>query len=240
MAPPPASSRPTPPPSGPAGWRWRLAQKLEARWWQRYLKGKDPVAYRAWKANYWRELLEPFAPELRLDRPQTLLDAGCGPAGINLILPEAGGAAPPHTVTALDPLLDRYRALPAWAVLRREGVRYTTGTLEKAPALLGEHAFDGIACLNAINHVNDLGLALDALGRLGKPGAWLLLGVDVHTAGWRKSLFRAIPGDALHPHQHDTAEYRRMLQDRGWTLQAERTHKPGRIFDYVLLLARRD
>jgi 2-polyprenyl-6-hydroxyphenyl methylase/3-demethylubiquinone-9 3-methyltransferase len=65
-----------------------------------------------------------------------------------------------------------------------------------------------------------------------------LLGVDVHTASWRKQLFRAIPGDALHPHQHDTAEYRRLLQDRGWTLLDERTHKPGRIFDYVLLLAR--
>jgi SAM-dependent methyltransferase len=230
----PVTSRPLPPASR-AGWRWRLAQALERRWWRRYLRGKDPAAYRAWKAAYWNDLLARHAAEFGLDRPQDLLDAGCGPAGVNLVLPDHAA----HRVTALDPLLDRYRELPAWPALERPEVRYVTGPLEGAPERLGTAAFDGVLCLNAINHVDDLGAALDALGRLTRPGGWLLLGVDAHTAGWRKRLFRLLPGDALHPHQHDADEYVRLLEARGWTVAARAVHRPGRWFDYVLLGARR-
>ena len=207
-----------------------MAQALERRWWKRYLGDKDPATYRTWKAAYWNDLLAPYQESLNLDRPQRILDAGCGPAGINLVLDR-------HDVVAIDPLLDRYATdLAAWPELRHKNVDYRNTSLE---AFRPKALFDGACCLNAINHVNDLDRALDALFAAVKPGGWILLGIDAHTATWRKHLFRAIPGDALHPHQHDAAEYTTMLTARGASILRTDTHKPGRIFDYVLVLARK-
>jgi 2-polyprenyl-6-hydroxyphenyl methylase/3-demethylubiquinone-9 3-methyltransferase len=206
-----------------------MAQALERRWWKRYLGNKSPAEYRSWKRRYWLELLAPHRDALHLDQPQRLLDAGCGPAGINLALDG-------HTVTALDPLLDHYSVeLPAFAALQVPGVTYLSAPLEGfRPAL----PFDGVCCLNAINHVNDLDAALDTLGAVVRPGGWLLLGVDVHRSLALRNLFRAIPGDALHPHQHTAAEYRGFLEARGWRVDDQRCLKPGKIFDYVLFRAR--
>ncbi|MBI1192226.1 MAG: methyltransferase domain-containing protein [Bacteroidetes bacterium] len=213
-----------------AGWRWRMAQVLERRWWKRYLGNKSPGEYRTWKRRYWLDLLAPHRHALLLDEPQRLLDAGCGPAGINLALDG-------HNVTALDPLLDRYSVeLPAFAALQVPGVAYISAPLE---GYRHPQQVDGACCLNAINHVDDLDAALDALTAAVRPGGWLLLGVDAHRSPLLRALFRALPGDALHPHQHSAMEYRRFLEARGWQIEDQRCLKPGRIFDYVLFRARR-
>jgi len=206
-----------------------MAQALERRWWKRYLGNQSPDEYRSWKRRYWLDLLAPHRDALSLNQPQRLLDAGCGPAGINLALDG-------HTITALDPLLDRYSVeLPAFAALQVSGVTYISAPLE---GFRTPQPFDGACCLNAINHVEDLDAALDALTLAVRPGGWLLLGVDAHRSTLLRGLFRALPGDALHPHQHNTAEYRVFLQARGWHVQDERCLKPGRVFDYVLFRAR--
>ena len=225
---PDSSAMANTPPTRRAGWRWALAQGLEKRWWKRYLRKLNASEYRTWKSQYWLKLLEPHREALELDRPQRLLDAGCGPAGINVVLKG-------HQVLALDPLLDFYAAeLPMFSSLKGEGVEYRTQSLEQhQPAVL----YDGACCMNAINHVDDLDAALDALTAAVKPGGWLLMGVDAHRHGVLKRLFRLLPGDALHPHQHDAAEYRAMLQSRGWVISDERVQKPGGIFDYVLFRA---
>ncbi len=213
-----------------AGWRWSLAQWLEERWWKRYLRSRDPEAYMVWKRNYWLKLLADQWSVLGLDDPQFILDAGCGPAGINMALDG-------HRVVAIDPLLDRYRSgLSHFNQLQVEGVEYRCTGLENFE--YGER-FDGICCLNVINHVDDLNAALDSLWVNLKPRGWLLLGIDAHKSGLLKALFRAVPGDALHPHQHSAAEYRAMLESRGWLIEDERVYQPGRIFDYVLFRARK-
>ncbi len=211
-----------------AGWRWNMAQALERRWWRNYLRGRTAVEYRAWKHEYWLKLLEPHQHALGLERPQRILDAGCGPAGINLVLKR-------HSVVAIDPLLELYAAeLPLFAELRVEGVEYQCSTLEShRPAT----HYDGAFCMNAINHVEDLDAALNALTAVVKTGGWMLLGVDVHRSEFLKTIFRVLPGDALHPHQHNAAEYRTMLETRGWKIMDYRIEKPGRIFDYAVFRA---
>jgi 2-polyprenyl-3-methyl-5-hydroxy-6-metoxy-1,4-benzoquinol methylase len=233
-----------------AGWRWKLAQQLEALWWKRYLRGADPLRYRAWKKAYWLELLGPHRGALGLERRQDagaggqtlrprILDAGCGPAGINLALADTEGESgmPALHLTALDPLMNHYRQkLPAWPVLQTPGVHYLHQKLEEHQP---EQPYDGLCCLNAINHVDDLDAALDALTQSIRPGGWLLLGVDAHRSVALQRLFRLIPGDALHPHQHTASEYQAMLQNRGWLVEDLRVHKPGRVFDYVVIRARK-
>ena len=45
-----------------------------------------------------------------------------------------------------------------------------------------------------------------------------------------------IPGDALHPHQDDIEDYRVMIRDKGGKIILEHKEKPGRIFDYYVLM----
>lgn len=79
--------------------KWRIAQFLEIRWWQHYLKKKDVDAYLAAKNNYWQRVLQQI--ELQVPSGAKVLDAGCGPAGIFMVLPQA-------ELVAIDPLLEAY------------------------------------------------------------------------------------------------------------------------------------
>jgi 2-polyprenyl-6-hydroxyphenyl methylase/3-demethylubiquinone-9 3-methyltransferase len=207
--------------------KWRIAQGLEIRWWKRYLRGKDVEAYLDWKRNYWKRFLDPLGDDLLLDEGAAILDAGCGPAGVFVILDG-------FDVTAVDPLLDRYAAeLPHFDPAKHPGVRFVTDTIERFE---GNGKFRTIFCLNAINHVRELDTALDNLFHLLAEDGKLVLSVDCHRYGLLKKLFRLFPGDALHPHQHDLADYRKMIGARGGKVIREVLSRPGHIFDYHVLV----
>ncbi|MEM9835884.1 MAG: class I SAM-dependent methyltransferase [Bacteroidota bacterium] len=203
--------------------RWRLAQFLELRWWKHYLKGKSQVDYLADKRSYWKKVLQQlaYAPKEN-DR---VLDAGCGPAGIFILLHDQ------QRVTALDPLLDDYAtALTVFDPKDYPEVHFTNASIEKA--ILDQAPFDVIYCFNAINHVNDWSLALDQLTAWSAPNTVLILASDVHRHPWLLPIFRALPGDALHPHQHRAEDYRKALIERGWTIVNEQLLRRELIFDY--------
>jgi SAM-dependent methyltransferase len=210
--------------------RWRIAQILELKWWQRYLRHRGPDRYLAEKADYWQRLLT--AAAVAVPPGARVLDAGCGPAGIFIVLHEN------RDVTAVDPLLHRYAAaLPHFDPDRYPGVDFVAGTLETfSPVRL----FDYVFCMNAINHVGDWHTALSALSRCTSPGGILVLGVDVHRYGGLKRLFRLVPGDILHPHQHDRRDYRKALARHGWTATGELTFRAGRIFDYWIVTGKKE
>ena len=92
--------------------------------------------------------------------------------------------------------------------------------------------FDIIYCFNAINHVADWEASLDALTRLAQPGTRLVLTSDVHRHAWLLPIFRALPGDALHPQQHLAHHYRDALTRRGWRMEREVELRKERIFSY--------
>ena len=81
--------------------KWNIAQKAELKWWQQYLKGKDVEAYHTWKRAYWQGILDKIAGSAPIREGMSILDAGCGPAGMFMQLPNCN-------VDALDPLLDKY------------------------------------------------------------------------------------------------------------------------------------
>lgn len=207
--------------------RWQIAQFFEIRWWQHYLCGKDKNRYLDWKKNYWKALVDRLG--LQVEPDVSVLDAGCGPAGIFTILPN-------NRVDAVDPLLDRYeRDLSHFRKSEYLNVRFFSETIEDfQPA----QTYDYVFCLNAINHVSDLNFSLDRLTACTRPGGTLVLSVDAHNYGWLKRIFTWIPGDVLHPHQYDLTEYQDMLTRRGWRIEQTVLLKKERIFSYYVMVAR--
>ncbi len=205
--------------------RWKIAQWFEIRWWQRYLSGRDKEEYLTWKRNYWRAFL------VRLDlHPQpgtTILDAGCGPAGIFSVLSEC-------KLWAVDPLIESYEAkLPHFSKQDYPHVHFEENTVEQIDK---KDAFDAVFCLNVINHVKDIDAAYDALVKSLKSGGILVLSIDSHNTGFFRWLFRRVPLDILHPYQYSLEEYEAALKSRGVNIDRVAHLKSGTLFDYYAIV----
>jgi 2-polyprenyl-3-methyl-5-hydroxy-6-metoxy-1,4-benzoquinol methylase len=209
-------------------WRWHIAQQLEIKWWQNYLKDRSPDTYLPWKRRYWEGLLRELWPSLLLKPGAEVLDAGCGPAGIFMALEG-------QLVTAIDPLLREYKSLPHFQPDQYPNVHFKELAIEN---LKEEHRFDVVFCLNAINHVADIHSAYGRLVQALKPGGTLVVSIDAHNHSSLKHLFRLVPGDALHPHQYDLDEYTRFLEDRGLAVVQTLLKDKGKIFNYYVQVAR--
>ena len=234
--------------------RWKIAQAAEIRWWQRYLKNKPTTDYADWKTDYWEKLLAEIglselnnasnteggkdfgfevsdfgnAPTYNSSNPKSILDAGCGPAGIFMIFKK-------QKVDALDPLLDGYEAsLPHFKKSFYPNVQFFSQPLESFDK---QNVYDAVFCLNAINHVADLAKCFDVLVAAAKVGGKLIVSIDAHNFPALKHIFQALPGDVLHPHQYDLAEYSAMLTERGCTIEKTILKKKEFIFNYYVLVA---
>ena len=206
--------------------RWKIAQAAEIKWWRRYLGKKDKDEYLNWKRNYWHQFLERTGLEIK--NGAQILDAGCGPAGIFTILSQ-------YNVTAIDPLLDSYeQQLTHFEIAEYPWVDFIKSPLESFERA---NTFDIIFCLNAINHVADIDLAMDQLIKLLRPGGTLVLSIDAHNYWWLKSIFRLLPGDILHPHQYDLEDYKLMLEKRNCEINTSYLQKKEWIFNYYVLVA---
>lgn len=213
-----------------ASWKWKLAQRLEYRWWRQYLKNKNTDAYLQWKLGYWKELLQtlrPYVPEAV--KPARILDAGCGPAGICIALDG-------YEVDAIDPLLDKYQALahfqPAWY----PWVRFRQMPIEQ---LEEQPRYDRVYCINAINHVKDIDRCYKALAASLKPGGYILISTDAHRHRFLKKIFQWLPGDVLHPVQLDIKEYEDFLRKNNLEIVTSVLAKRETIFDYYVTVARK-
>lgn len=209
-------------------WRWRLAQALELRWWKRYLRPQAPEHYLEQKRQYWLRLLHTAG--LQPVSGQRALDAGCGPAGIFMVLDGL-------QVDAVDPLLHRYSAALRHFV--PETYLWVAFHAEPFEAWQPKAAYDWVFCMNALNHFRDMGASLDNLYRALAPQGVLLLTVDAHRYGGLKRLFQWIPGDMLHPHQYSCEDYVRMLEEAGIRVTGVQKLKTGRIFEYVAIIGKK-
>lgn len=208
--------------------RWRIAQAAEIRWWRAYLGRKDWPTYLRDKRAGWLRLLQQVA--ITPPNNAQVLDAGCGPAGIFMVLENC-------KVDALDPLLGLYeRHLEGFKYSKYLHVQFFEQPLE---TLAVTAKYDYIFCINAINHVANLDKSLDRLHQAGKPGSTLILSSDLHR--WRilRWIFRLFPGDILHPQQHSLADYRQLLTKKGWQIDQELLIRQSFIFDYWVLVLRR-
>lgn len=208
--------------------RWKIAQFLEVKWWKRYLSDKEPAAYLKWKKDYWTSLLQELS-DLPFVSGNKILDAGCGPAGVFIALDE-------YEVKAIDPLLDQYQNLLHFHPELYPNVEFETLAIEQ---LKEKSIYDVVFCLNAINHVSDIALAYDQLCGVVKKDGYLVVSIDAHRSNLLKSIFKALPGDVLHPHQYNLQEYEQFLTDRGFKIVQTLLKTPGNIFDYYVQVAQK-
>lgn len=208
--------------------RWRVAQLFEARWWKKYLAHKDVATYLQWKKSYWHNVLSRIGGSLGMQPGQSVIDAGCGPAGIFIVLDE-------YKVTAVDPLLDTYSAtLPHFKPEMYPFASFHTQTLE---AFTCSEQADVVFCMNAINHVSQLDEAFLTLYKCTKPGGKIVVSIDAHNHQFFKHIFRMQPADILHPHQYDLAEYEHMLTRLGCTILQTELIKKEFLFNHYILVA---
>ena len=207
--------------------RWKIAQAAELKWWQNYLKNKDAKTYLEWKKSYWIEFLRKCA--IGLPKNASCLDAGCGPAGIFIILGN-------NTVDACDPLIDKYEGLDVFDKTAYANVNFLKSSIENFNV---EKQYDYIFCLNAINHVADLGKSIAKLYEVLQPKGTLLLSTDVHRYKFLKTIFRFLPGDILHPQQHSLKDYRKIIAEKNLEIDREILIKRTAIFDYYAFVLKK-
>ncbi|MEM9821426.1 MAG: class I SAM-dependent methyltransferase [Bacteroidota bacterium] len=181
-----------------------------------------------WKRKYWQQFLE--KNEIDLSPGQHILDVGCGPAGVYMLLDQ-------QKVVAVDPLLDRYASsLDHFDRQFYPWVQFNPIPFE---AFVIDQQYDKVFCLNAINHVADLEFCFDHLVKACRPGGELIVSIDAHNYELCKHLFRWIPGDILHPHQYNLQEYEQMLSNRHCSRQRTNLYKQEFFFNYYVLIARK-
>lgn len=204
--------------------RWWVSQWAERKWWNHYLKSKTPEDYLRWKKEYWQRFLSKCA--IQIDVKARIYDAGCGPAGIYTILKNS-------TIVAVDPLLDSYTKLAHFDKSSYPGVEFICTRIED---YLSKVPFDVIICINAINHVEDIAKSLKMLNYNLNKDAFMVMSTDVHRNPYLKKLFQLIPGDILHPHQYDLADYEKMLKENNFVVDRKIVLKTGTIFDYYAFI----
>jgi len=209
--------------------KWRLAQELEYKWWKQYLHKKEPAQYLEQKKNYWLKVLASLQESILEEKGQSILDAGCGPAGIFMVLEN-------HRVVALDPLLERYKTLPHFDTTHYPWTRFVPSPLE---LLTDKNQYDVIFCMNAINHVNEIEQCCSRLADALQPGGHLVLSTDAHRFSLLKKIFQWLPGDMLHPVQLDINEYEKHLTDVNLTIKKRILFKKAGIFNYYILITQK-
>ena len=209
--------------------KWKLAQKIEYRWWKKYLEKRDVTEYLKWKYNYWHVLLQSIYAFVDPPHGKTILDAGCGPAGIFMNLEG-------NTVHAMDPLLEKYKSFKHFLPERYPWTQFINSPLED----LNEVAtYDLIFCMNAINHVNHIDLCYDKMVKALKPGGYLIISTDCHRNNFVKKIFQLIPGDVLHPIQLNILEYHEFLTKRNMKILSDVIYKQELIFNYHLSISQK-
>ena len=209
--------------------RWALAQYFEQRWWKNYLKSKDLNSYIQWKKGYWKQFIDGLPYPILLQASGNYLDAGCGPAGINMVLP--------GQVTAIDPLLTNYHSqFPFFKPSEYPNVTFKQATLED---YIPSQTFAIVFCLNVINHVQNIKKAMLTLKQCCAESGILVLSVDVHNYRWLCWLFRLVQADVMHPQQFDEEAYQKLLEDTGFKVLAKKVLKKELIFSYKVYVAQK-
>ena len=207
--------------------RWKVAQWFERMWWKKYLVKKNVAEYLSWKKQYWKQFYDTCKDIVPLHPTFTILDAGCGPAGIFMIFEH-------NEVHAIDPLLDSYETdLPHFKKNNYSFVTFANTTLEDYNST---KKFDIIFCINAINHVKSMNQALDNLIHHAAPKANIIISIDAHNFNALKKIFKLLPGDILHPHQYNLQEYQQMMEQKGIRILRTLCMKKEFIFNYYVII----
>ena len=212
--------------------RWKIAQWFELQWWRKYLRNKDKATYLTWKKNYWNSLLDRISSDVKIEASHSVIDLGCGPAGIFIALPT-------NHITAVDPLLEEYeRQTQFFKRSDYPHVKFIKNTIEDFDP--DGMKYDVVCCMNAINHVHDMARGFQKLKEACVDTGTIIVSIDAHNFSFFRYLFRLIPGDILHPHQYNLKEYMTFLQEGEWQIAKPILLKHEFFFDHYVLVAKKE
>jgi len=203
--------------------RWKIAQFFEINWWKNYLKNKDTAQYLEWKTSYWKDFLATI--DFKFIKNQSVLDVGCGPAGVYVLSKENNTT----TWTAVDPLLKDYNTLAIFNKQIYKQVKFENVNFENFES---SNKFDVIFCLNALNHFKNIEENLEKLNNLMTEESELILSLDTHNYRLLKWILYVLPLDILHPHQYTELEYEKMFLNQGFKIVKKKKMKRELIFSY--------
>lgn len=202
---------------------WVFAQFLERIWWQRYLSKRSVEGYLQWKKDYWLRFLDLLEISLDELKGKRILDLGCGPAGINIVLNQS-------YVTGVDSLIFNYgKDLSVFEPHKHPHVQYVNQSLETYDP---ERPVEVVFCTNAINHVANIHTCLHRMAHSLEHRGTFVISTDVHRYSWIARVCKTIPLDWLHPQQLREGELEILLADVALMVQRKVRLRVGKVFDY--------
>ncbi len=207
--------------------RWKTAQYFEKKWWKKYLNNKNPLEYHKWKQDYWLGFLKEISEWVMPSDDYRMLDMGCGPSGIFIVLP--------GKISAVDPLFEDYKKqLPYFKPESYKNVKFINSTAENFKC---NETYDIVFSLNVINHVADIKKAIKTLSNCCSRGGKLVISVDAHNYGFLQTCLKFLQFDILHPYQLNLNEYKKLIENEGFNIKGEKRLKRSFIFDYYVIVA---
>ncbi len=144
--------------------RWQEAQASERSYWENTSWQQTPAEQR--RSEWSRHL---GSLDLTLDEfaGQSILDIGCGPAGVvNFVTADRR--------VGVDPLASTYSQ---WNGFFGDPVELVDSQAESMP--FGDDSFDTLFCINCIDHTQQPGAILGECARVLKPGGLFVFHVDL-------------------------------------------------------------
>ena len=142
-------------------------------------KSNDLTIYDRYAANWWDgsvrwlRVLQNLVParmtyfDATIDwRGKAVLDLGCGGGFMSEALAKRGAA-----VTGIDPAAAAIAIAGRHAVSEGLAIRYAVASGEHLP--LPDQSMDHVVCVDVLEHVTDLGVVLDEIARVLRPGGYL-------------------------------------------------------------------
>ena len=204
--------------------KWKLAQRYEKAWWKKYLRG-NTKEYLEFKRTYWLNIMKILSADFAENK--AVLDVGCGPSGIFMVLDRS-------QVTAIDPLIENYEdELPVFSKNKYSWVQFLPTKIEEFEP---EQTYDFIFCMNSINHFDNLTLTLHKLSGMMKKEGKLIISIDVHNYTFFKYFIRFSGIDVMHPYQLSLSDYSKLLAKEGFVIKKETILIKRFIFNHLLLI----
>jgi len=184
------------------------------------------------KKIYLRRILQMLGLDVDTLKGKTVLNVGCGPAGMFILLNESN-------VTALDPLLDKYdQTLASFNKSDYPHTRFISRLVEEYSPT---QKYDFIFAINMLDHVNNLTQTAMVLhSALKAEDGQLIVLVDSHRSRLLKLLMKIIPVNPLHPNSLSLEDYLKIFQNHNLTCTRQLIFAKKLFFDYQLLVFRKD
>lgn len=182
--------------------RWRHAQAEELNCWTEIRHKLQSAEYIEKKKEYWRRVLRKAGLSLDKLHEKRILEVGCGPSGIFLLL------EPSSNILLLDPLMNDYKRLAPDLVRSHRSV---SEPLESADLC---DRFDVVFAVNCIDHCSDIRLFLERLAAVTAARGTVVLAVNTHLREWTEFVWQKAQRfmEPHHPYHFTADGYSRLLK----------------------------